>query len=240
MSQYLISQIQLLACNRGTVGWEVSSGQSLSISSNTPLFGVIGAEYGGNGTTTFDLPTMAPINKVNYCCNTENSGTDYMGFDPILGEVVLWSGVLLPEGWYLCDGQFLPNGESPGLYSVIGDTFGSRGTGYEKSFAVPTIANPTSHRQLRYIICGNGYPASTLLGFASSIMWYAGNADSLPSGWEKCTGQTVAIRNNPTLYSLLGTTYGGTEESFNFPTLPDLVPGVSTSMSVDGFFPRHI
>jgi len=240
MSQNLISQIQLLACNRGTVGWVIPSGQSLAIATNTPLFESIGTEYGGNGTTSFDLPTLAPLNKVNYCCNTEEFGSDYARFAPIMGEVVLWSGMQLPEGWYMCDGQFVSNSENPALYSVIGNTFGSEGSGPEKSFAVPTIANPISNDYLRYIICGNGSQASDLVGFASSITWYAGNADSLPTGWEKCTGQTVAIRSNPTLYSLLGNTYGATEASFNYPTLPDLVPGVSTRMSIDGFYPRHI
>jgi len=224
MSQNLIPQIQLLACNRATVGWDIPSGQSMPISSNTVLFDTIGNEYGGNGTTTLDLPTMAPLNKVSYCCNTLASGTDYMGFAPIVGEVILWSGMRLPEGWMDCDGQFVLNQESPSLYSVIGDTFGSNVSGRENFFALPKIANPTSSQSLRYIICAIGYEASALEGFASSIKWFAGKTDTLPTGWEKCTGQwllcdgsTIKVSEYPELYSVIGHLYGGNESTFKLP-----------------------
>ena len=235
MSQTLISQIQLLACNRATVGWEEPSGQTLPIASNELLFYTIGTEYGGNDTTTFNLPTLAPSNKVNYYCNIAIPGSNNEDFASVIGEVILWPGTRMPEGWYECNGQFLPQANSS-LYPVIGDVFGSKGS----EFAVPTIPSPKSNPNLRYIICGFGYEAKDLAGYVSSIKWFAGDTDTLPTSWEKCKGQEVAIRSNTTLYSLLGTTYGGNEETFYYPTLPDLTPGVSSMLCLTGFYPPRI
>jgi microcystin-dependent protein len=39
-------------------GWALCNGQTLSISANTALFSVLGVTYGGNGTTTFNLPDL--------------------------------------------------------------------------------------------------------------------------------------------------------------------------------------
>jgi microcystin-dependent protein len=54
--------------------------------------------------------------------------------------------------------------------------------------------------------------------YVGEIRVFAGNF--APSGWALCDGSLVAISANPTLYSLLGTTYGGNGTT-NF-ALPDL------------------
>jgi len=43
------------------VGWEPMNGQLLPISENETLFQLIGTTYGGDGQTTFALPTAKPI-----------------------------------------------------------------------------------------------------------------------------------------------------------------------------------
>jgi microcystin-dependent protein len=45
-------------CPRGEASL---NGQLLSISQNTALFSLLGTRYGGNGQTTFALPTAKPI-----------------------------------------------------------------------------------------------------------------------------------------------------------------------------------
>ncbi len=40
-----------------------------------------------------------------------------------------------------------------------------------------------------------------------------------PQGWALCNGQTLQINQNQSLYSLLGTQYGGTSTTFNLPDL---------------------
>jgi len=41
-------------------GWYQTNGQLLPISTNTALFSLLGTLYGGDGTTTFALPTLRP------------------------------------------------------------------------------------------------------------------------------------------------------------------------------------
>jgi tail collar domain len=59
-SSCILGEIKLTA----TVGaslptnWTLAHGQTLSISSNTALFSLLGTTYGGNGTTTFALPNL--------------------------------------------------------------------------------------------------------------------------------------------------------------------------------------
>lgn len=46
-----------------------------------------------------------------------------------------------------------------------------------------------------------------------------------PAGWAFCDGQTMAISENDTLFTLIGTTYGGDgQETFNLPDLRGRVP----------------
>jgi microcystin-dependent protein len=54
--------------------------------------------------------------------------------------------------------------------------------------------------------------------FLGEIRMFAGNF--APQGWTFCNGQLLLINQHPSLYSLLGTTYGG--DSFSTFGLPDL------------------
>jgi microcystin-dependent protein len=46
-----------------------------------------------------------------------------------------------------------------------------------------------------------------------------------PQDWAFCAGQQIAIRQNPGLYSLLGTTYGGDgKDTFNLPNMLGYAP----------------
>jgi microcystin-dependent protein len=55
MDPYL-GEIRIFAGNYAPMGWMMCQGQILPISGNDALFAVIGATYGGDGTTTFALP----------------------------------------------------------------------------------------------------------------------------------------------------------------------------------------
>jgi microcystin-dependent protein len=53
--------------------------------------------------------------------------------------------------------------------------------------------------------------------------------DFAPRGWAFCDGRSMSIVQNPTLYSLLGTIYGGDDKkTFNLPDMRGKVPiGIS-------------
>jgi microcystin-dependent protein len=69
------------------------------------------------------------------------------------------------------------------------------------------------------------------------IILFAGNF--APRGWAFCNGQLYDIADNPALYAILGTTYGGDGRSkFALPDLRGRVP-VHAGQG-DGLSPRHL
>jgi microcystin-dependent protein len=59
--------------------------------------------------------------------------------------------------------------------------------------------------------------------FVGEIRMFGGNF--APVGWALCQGQLLAISENPTLFNLIGTTYGGDgQNTFALPNLQSRVP----------------
>jgi microcystin-dependent protein len=59
MSDPYVGEIRIFAGNFAPMGWALCQGQTLPINTNTALFSLLGTTYGGNGTTTFNLPNLA-------------------------------------------------------------------------------------------------------------------------------------------------------------------------------------
>lgn len=53
-----LGEIRLFGGNYAPDGWAVCAGQLLSVQQYSALFSLIGAEYGGDGRTTFALPDL--------------------------------------------------------------------------------------------------------------------------------------------------------------------------------------
>ncbi len=53
-----LGEIRMVGFNFAPVGWMVCQGQLLSISQYAALFSLLGTTFGGNGTTTFQLPDL--------------------------------------------------------------------------------------------------------------------------------------------------------------------------------------
>jgi microcystin-dependent protein len=58
MSDQFLAEIRIFACNFAPFQWALCNGQTLAISQNAALFSLIGTSYGGNGTSTFQLPNL--------------------------------------------------------------------------------------------------------------------------------------------------------------------------------------
>ncbi len=58
MSSPYLSEIRLVAFNFAPKGWALCNGQLLPIAQNAALFSLLGTTYGGNGTSTFQLPNL--------------------------------------------------------------------------------------------------------------------------------------------------------------------------------------
>jgi microcystin-dependent protein len=53
-----VGEIQLFSFGFAPVGWALCDGSTLQIRQYTALFSLIGTTYGGNGSTTFQLPNL--------------------------------------------------------------------------------------------------------------------------------------------------------------------------------------
>ena len=63
-----IGQLALFAFNRVPRGWAPCDGKVLSIPQNQYLFALIGTQFGGDGASTFALPTIpGPMPGLQYC-----------------------------------------------------------------------------------------------------------------------------------------------------------------------------
>jgi microcystin-dependent protein len=56
-----VGEVETFAFNFCPVGWAPLNGQLMPISQNQALFSLLGTTYGGDGLTTFALPTAKPI-----------------------------------------------------------------------------------------------------------------------------------------------------------------------------------
>lgn len=196
-SAAFIGQVATFAGNFIPSGWAAANGQLLSISGNEALFSIIGTTYGGNGTTNFALPDLQGRVAV---------GAD--GADPLgttFGE----------ESTMLTIGQLPPHDHTlPG-----GGVTGITGGGGPVTNDQPSLA-------LNYLIATNGiFPTrdggggfDTNIPTLGEITEFAGNF--APSGWALADGQLLYIAENPALFSLLGTQYGG--DGVSTFALPDL------------------
>ncbi|MGK5049959.1 phage tail protein [Janthinobacterium sp. RB2P8] len=58
MASPFLGEIQIFGFNYPPVSWALCNGATLSLTQNTALYALIGTTYGGNGTTTFQLPNL--------------------------------------------------------------------------------------------------------------------------------------------------------------------------------------
>jgi microcystin-dependent protein len=75
MAAPFLAEIRPWACNFAPVGWAFCQGQTLPISQNAALFSLIGTYYGGNGTSTFQLPNL--MGRVPLKFGTDSGGNTY-------------------------------------------------------------------------------------------------------------------------------------------------------------------
>lgn len=53
-----IGEVKIVGFNFAPKGWAFCNGQTLPINQNQALFSLLGTTYGGNGSTTFQLPDL--------------------------------------------------------------------------------------------------------------------------------------------------------------------------------------
>lgn len=60
--------------------------------------------------------------------------------EPFLSEIRIMSFNYAPQGWAMCNGQFMPINQNQALFSLLGTTFGGNG---QTTFALPDLRGCT-------------------------------------------------------------------------------------------------
>lgn len=107
MSQPYIGEIRAFGFNFAPVNWAFCNGQPMNISDNPTLFNVIGTTYGGNGTTTFNMPNLQGQVPMHW--------GSLAGFNTIIGQAQGTTQVTLtqaqtPSHSHVLSSAFLPAG----------------------------------------------------------------------------------------------------------------------------------
>jgi microcystin-dependent protein len=148
-----MGEIRMFGFNFAPGGWTSCDGRLVLIGEDQWLFSVIGAAFGGNGTTNFALPDLrsmvAPFKPLTFGIAMhgifpprETPEYPDSASDPFIGEVRMFGFNYAPSGWALCDGRLLPimpagmRINNHGLFSLLGTTFGGDG---KTNFAVPDL-----------------------------------------------------------------------------------------------------
>ena len=142
MSEPFLGEIRIVSFNFAPVGWFLCNGQTLPISQYTALFALIGTTYGGNGTTTFQLPDLqgrVPLN-VGNGAGLPAYGWGQRGGSPTVtlnaSQLPAHSHPLAQEASSASANTASPIGAIPA--SVV-DSQGGASLGYVKSAATGTL-----------------------------------------------------------------------------------------------------
>jgi microcystin-dependent protein len=145
-------------------GWALCNGQTLSISQYTALFSLPGTTYGGNGTTTFQLPNLqgqVPIHQ-----GTGGGGTYVTGETGESPNITLLSNQL-PTHSHLVNAVTStsgnvaqPAGAYPATVQITGETKG--GTVNTYSTATPNA----NLNQNAIVLAGGNVPHNNMQPFS--------------------------------------------------------------------------
>lgn len=258
-----VGQLVLTALNFTPEGTLACNGQLVSTSAWPALFDLLATRFGGNGTSTFGVPNIAPKQTAagqtfNWVIVAEGPGYS-SGTESLVCEV---RPLVLPpppntplaSNWVLCDGSLLDINNHQVQYALIGTTFGGNGT---TNFALPKLAplGLGNGLQASYYIAmdglfpsigcnsvtpsnGGGQSYDAYMGSLFQLPYPAGNIDQL-CALALCQGQTLPIATWPALFSLLGTRFGGNgTTNFVLPTIP-AVDGITCALLYSGIYPAR-
>lgn len=170
--------------------------------------------------------------------------------DAFIGEIRLFSTALRPNRypwnenyWTRCDGRMFCAAQNTALFSLLGTKYGGNGF---STFHLPDLRGKQPDPRFVFCIGMQGiYPRMDnpdLAGYLGQIRVFA--KEQIPSVFELCEGQTLAIAENPDLFKMLGTRFGGDgKTTFAVPdlrgSLEDWTDRVY-AISVQGPLPDHL
>lgn len=155
-----VGEIRLTADLRSVPpSWFPTDGRILQVAEHPVLFSLIGASFGGDGETTFALPTVEPPSGLNsQICflgtypspnkaaapkafSRGGAAPDGSGVieNAYLAGVRLRASDFAPVGTAITRGQLMSLSQNTALFSLLSTTFGGNG---KSDFALPNIPSP--------------------------------------------------------------------------------------------------
>jgi microcystin-dependent protein len=230
----MLAQIALFAFDFAPQGWNFCDGRLLPIAQNDALFMMLGTTFGGDGETTFGLPNLtaaAPPN-LHYCISLFGNFKP-SSYEAVIGETMLTGVALGPRNLVQATGQLLPKAQYPLLNLYMGTRFG----GNDQNFALPDLRSQAP-AGFQYLIAIQGEPPDNPSGRAPLL------AEILLLPYQQptnalllCNGAQLPIAQHTGLYSLIGTTFGGSGTNFALPNLT-APTGYSYYIVAQGVFSR--
>lgn len=149
-----VGEISILTYT-GPDSWYGCDGELREIAADEGLYEVLGARFGGDGTSTFGIPNLAETpprfpqadsgSSMHWICSEDEIDPSA----PFLGEVRLSPYPAALGGWMACDGQTLPINQNQALFSLLGPTFGGDGI---RTFGIPNLSHAEVPSGLQYYI----------------------------------------------------------------------------------------
>lgn len=235
-----VGEIRLFPYSAGPTGWMPARGQTLSIDQNTELYSLLGNNYGGDGKSTFSLPdlTHAAPEGMGYYIAMNGTfpprDTDHpFSQNAVLGEVRLFPYAYSPTGWLSADGRSVNTSVYSALHEMIGTTYGSD---KPDEFKLPNLPEINGVHYAIFTDPTNQAEKGTGYEFIGEIIPMLVN---LPiKNWILANGSTLTTNDNQSLFSLLGTKFGGNGSSeFKVPNLNGSQPDLVYYISNEGTFP---
>ncbi|MEO2207774.1 InlB B-repeat-containing protein [Paenibacillus pabuli] len=151
-----LGEVRLFPYQFTPQGWLAANGQEVSTSTYSDLYSMIGTSYGGNGSTTFKLPSLPKTDdNIIYAISTDPTSRAENGTGiEYVGEIIPMLVTLTTNNWVLANGSTLPTNSNQPLFSLLGTKFGGDG---QVSFKVPNL-NSNQSALVYYVANAGVFP----------------------------------------------------------------------------------
>jgi len=222
--------------------WRLCNGDTLRTSQNTPLYNIIGTHYGGNiARNEYKLPDFR--NKLAVCSQKASKVGETGG-----NTSVLLNKNQLPPHNHEVQLAVNNNADSSPHIQIPNNTFINSNAGsfssevtlsaklggisQENKGGSEDIDITNTSLGLNYIICVNGVFPGGIKGTLGEIRLFAGFDANPLTYFYSCYGQSLPISLNQSLFSLIGTLYGGDGRiNMLLPNLKNKIPLCISHMS---------
>jgi microcystin-dependent protein len=215
-------ELRMVGFNFAPEGWALCTGQLMAISDGQALFDLIGTTYGGDGQGTFGLPDLQGRIAIG---SGQGPGLSQRALGAFGGEeAVMLTVPQMPAHSHAFlastdtassdapEGQVLASELAFELYLEADPSIPLSPGSITLSGASQPHTNLQPYLVVNYIISLGGAPPSEpapegAQPFVAEIRAFPWSF--VPQGWAPCKGQLMSIAQNPMLFQLLGTWFGG-------------------------------